>query len=482
MKKIIYSLLVIVLFLNISNICYADYGIPIMNPYEAKIINQGGAVINSYTSTNNTVIPYGTTVEVEYEFNNKAFVRYNNNPGEINLEDIAPVTEVFENKEPKTEEKDMYVYRKEAYLYNGPSIKYSKVDGGYELPVGTIVHIKSCSDAWGYVEYEGKSGWVYIYTSDAVSPYNMVCSLTEIQKEEFAYYYTQKEIVLNSSVGAEDIVGTIPAGEHIKSYFYSYYPDPHGKTIYIEHNGVKGWYTIDLREVFQDYSSITDYTAIAINNVELYSDISYDENEFKFSNQVGTIPQRKEVKVIYETLDNYVNYMYVEYNGTTGWIKDYMNVSTCRRLWNKEDVKLKKDYKTINIETMEETGEFLPAGEIFNIKYCFSTTENAPSIYAYYLENNNKSGWVSMTYDESEDAMETIANSVEFDDLTKVNISEILESKENVKETENSAEENNPNTKENIVNNQFRNCVLIAIIIAVIAMIVIIVINKKRKK
>lgn len=481
MKKIIYSLLVIVLFLAISNVCYADYGIPMMNPYEAKIVNQEGATTNSYiSSSNSTVIPYGTVVKVQYEFSGIAYVDYNGNSVGISLEDIVPVNEVFENSEPEEKEKDMYVYREGAYLYNGPSVKYSKVDEGYEIPIGTVIHIKSCSDAWGYVEYEGKSGWVYIYTSDEVSPYNMVCSLTEIEKEEYAYYYTLKEITLTSSIGAKDYIGRIPAGEHIKSYFYSAYPDPHGKTVYIEHNGLKGWYMINSSEVVQDYSLKTDHTVITNKVVELYSDISYEDYDYKFSNVVGTIPARKEAKMIYETVDNYVNYVYLEYDGTAGWVNNITDVSECKRVWNKESVKLKQDCKVVNIETMEETGEVLSAGETFNVKYEIYPNDTT-SFIAYCLENNSKRAWVAMTYQESTECFEINSTDFDYDKLEKIDISKIVDTEEKVEKTNDLNEENNV-VANNSTNNEFRNCILIAIIVTVVAVIVIIILNKKRKK
>lgn len=480
MKKVIYSL-VIVLFLAISNVCYADYGIPMMNPYEAKIVNQEGATTNSYiSSSNSTVIPYGTVVKVQYEFDGIAFVEYNGNSVGVNLEDITPTNEVFENLELEEKEKDMYVYREGAYLYNGPSIKYSKVDGEYELPVGTVVHIKSCSDAWGYVEYKGKNGWVYIYTSDQVSPYNMACSLTEIQKEEYAYYYTLKEITLNSIVGAEDSIGTIPAGEHIKSYFYSEYPDPHGKTIYIEHNELKGWYIVNASEVVQDYSSFTNYTAITDKDIELYSDINYEDFDYKFSNVVGKIPAKKEAKIIYETVDNYVNYAYLEYNGIAGWTSDNTSISESKRFWNKEIVKLKQDCKVINFETMEETGEVLLAGETFDVKYRVYPNEST-SFIVYCLEKNGKNAWVAMTYNESIEHFETTFQDFVYDDLEKVDLSKIVNIEEKVEETNDLNEENNV-VANNSTNNEFRNCILIASVIAVVAIVITIILNKKRKK
>lgn len=330
MKKFFYFSMILICFILISNFCYADYGIPMIIEYDAKVINPNGTNTLDYSGKTNGVIPYETVVHVLYEDGGKAFVLQNNNTVGINLEDIKPVSNEIDMSKANNEEIEMYVYKEGAYLYNGPSITYGKMEGDIEIPKGTIVKIEASTDTWGYVEYNGIKGWVYIYTSDAISPYNMTCSLTNIGREDYSHYYTIKDITLTSTIGAKDNVGTIPAGEHVNSYFYSYYPDPHGKTVYIEYKDLKGWYTINEEEVYQDYSSL-DIKITIDENCQIYSEIGpikTDTYERDLLNNVGSLQANTECKAIYETLNGYVNYMCVEYNGENVWVDSYYSNNT----------------------------------------------------------------------------------------------------------------------------------------------------------
>ena len=89
MKKMIYTFIVILFIMIFSNISYADYGIPGIIDYDAKIINEKGAKAES----GNEVIPYGETVHVIYEVDGCAAIEYNKKTVNVKLEDIKPVTE-----------------------------------------------------------------------------------------------------------------------------------------------------------------------------------------------------------------------------------------------------------------------------------------------------------------------------------------------------------------------------------------------------
>lgn len=321
-KKVFYSFMILIAFILVSNFCYADYGVPMIIEYDAKIINTNGANTSDYFGEPTGVIPYGTVVHVLYENHGKAFISQNNDNVGINLEDIKPVSNEVDISKANSGEMEMYVYKEGAYLYNGPSIAYGKIEDEIEIPKGTIVKIEASTESWGYVEYNGVKGWVYIYTSDPISPYNMTCSLTNIQGEDYSHYYTIKDITLTSTVGANDNVGTIPAGEHINSYFYSYYPDPHGRTVYIEHGELKGWYTITEGEVYRDYSNL-DLKVTTSENYKIYSEIGplkTDTYEREFFNNVGILQANTECKAMYETINGYIDYICVEYNGKNVWI------------------------------------------------------------------------------------------------------------------------------------------------------------------
>lgn len=363
MKKVFYFFMMLIAVVLISNFSYADYGVPEIIQYDAKIINESGAEALDYSGNIIGVIPAETIVTVLYEHDGKAFIKYNNSDVGIDFKDIKPVSnEINLSKANYYEKEEMYVYREGAYLYNGPSIAYGKVEGDIEIPKGNFVKIEAGTESWGYVEYNGVKGWVYIYTSDYVSPYNMTCSLTNIAHEDYSHYYTIKDITLNSTIGANDNIGTIPAGEHINSYFYSYYPDPHGITIYIEYKDLKGWYTVNEEEVYQDYSSL-DITATVSQNCKIYSEIlpiNPNTYEREFSNNIGTLVANTECKVIYKTVNNYIDYIFIEYNGIEGWVDtDYYSINTDYQKLVDVSQFINKEESEDQIEETQNTDEFI---------------------------------------------------------------------------------------------------------------------------
>lgn len=380
MKKVCYSFLMLIFLVLISNYSYADFGIPEIIQYDATIINESGANAVDYSGNTIAVIPSETVIKVLYENDRKAFIKYNNSDVGVSLEDIKPISNEIDISEATYGEKEMYVYKEGAYLYNGPSITYGKVEGDIEIPKGNIVKITASTETWGYVEYNGIKGWVYIYTSDTVSPYNMTCSLTNIDYEDFSHYYTIKDISLNSTIGANDNIGTIPAGEHINSYFYSYYPDPHGRTIYIEYKDLKGWYTINEEEVYQDYSNL-DITASVSQNCKIYSEIlpmNSDTVERTFSNSIGTLTANTECKVIYETVNKYIDYIYIEYNGITGWLdtnsysinSNYQELVDISKLVNKENSEDKVEETPSTDELVVEQNQNISKDLENRLTYC----------------------------------------------------------------------------------------------------------------
>lgn len=476
MKKVIYTFSIVLLIMLFSNFCYADYGIPGIIDYDAKIINEKGAKAEH----GNEVIPYGETVHVIYEVDGCAAIEYNKKTVNVKLEDIKPVTEEVDFSKAKDTQKDMFVYREGAYLYKGPSITYGKVDGETEIPVGTRVKIESCTDMWGYVEYNGIKGWVYIYTSDEVSPYNMDCSLTEIADKVNSHYYTLKDISVSSTVDGKNVVGTIAKDSSVDFYFYSEYPDPHGKSAYIKYEDIEGWYLQDEEEVYADYSK-QDVGVYVYKDLDIYSEISNasDYTNTKFTNKLTTIPANTECKLVYSTLDTYVNYIKVDYNGTQGWIKDdgYSIDESKRNVNNPYQIKLKEKASIIDKDTYKETGETLESGKILTVKYMVNMY---PDSY-FCVINDDEEIWIKASRYEN-----VFDSEPEYDNLkdSYVDISQFEIKEDDTNNSSNSVKDDNNKKKRNVddeLESDLIYCIVGAVCVAIIAIIVIIVINKKKK-
>ena len=476
MKKII-RLFIIIFIMLFTNICYADYGLPGIIEYDAKIINEAGAKAES----GKELIPYGTTVHVIYETNGYATIKYNNTSVNIKLADIKPISEEVDFSKAKNDQKDMFVYREGAYLYKGPSITYGKVDGNIEIPVGTRVKIESYTDMWGYVEYNGIKGWVYIYTSDGESPYHMVCSLTEIADKVNSQYYTLTDISVSSTVDGKNVIGTIPKGIIVDSYFYSAYPNPHGKSIYFKYGDIEGWHTENSKELYADYSQ-QDIGVYVYKDLDIYSDISniLDEGNAKFKNKIKTIPEKTECKLIYKTLNTYVNYIKVEYNGVQGWIKDDVGYSIDGYKTNVKypmPIKLTTRTPIIDKATFKPTGEYIDNGKVLSVKYNINMY---PNTY-FCVVSDDKEIWIKA------DKYENVANAKTDYNVLKdayVDITPFEKTNENLSNTSSSNEDNSNELKRSVDNTLESNliyCVIGGILVAIIAIIVIIIINKNKK-
>lgn len=491
MKKIILRNSIIIsfvlfLFLMFSNISYADYGVPEIIEYDATIIAEDGVEVEDSLSGNQIVkIPYGDKVHVLYETEGKAFAEYNGKTISINLEDIKPASEDVDISKAKGGQKNMYVYREGAFLYKGPSITYGKLDENIEIPVGTIVKIEASTETWGYVEYNGYKGWVYIYTSDYVSPYNMVCSLTEIAYKETSHYITINEIELTDGPGSSNVVGTIPAGEKIDFYLYSNYPDPHGECDYVVYKDLKGWFQCNEQDVYKDYSE-QDLSIFAISDCEIYEDTSYNK-------KIGTIPAYSEFKLIYETVDEIEPKVFIEYNGVRGWLKHNISGSNENRFISevpniyKSTLIPNKSINIIDINTKENTGKSLEATKEYYEIYNYYDFDNKTTyIYVEDTENKENTGWIisnssdySSRYNYSDADYEFYLNN--YVDLSSVlEVNDDTQSTDIAKEKEESKESDKRNI-DSILENKLLLCVILAVIIFVVAIIIIVLVNKNEK-
>lgn len=483
-NRVLILTILFIIFFGIYNFAYADYGIPDIIEYKAIITNKEGAVAKGTNKTDEDItIPYNEQVVVYCEADGDkvptVFVRYESHTFKISMDDIKPI-EDSDSLVKKAQERQvhdpMYVFREGAYLYEGPSICYDQIfdDNGdpIEIPVGTTVEFEASADAWGYTEYNGTKGWVYICTSPKQSVYrDLDCALAFIAKENYSDLYTLNKITLYNEPGGNKVTGTIPADE-IVTYLYSVaYPDPHCAAVYIETKNAKGWYQVTDVDTMQDYSKF-NVDALITSNTSLYKNINLETE--KASNEITKIPEGEKVKLLAVYKNGYTDalFAYIEYDGQKGFYMNTGEEDECIMLPKVASyfdfiICLKEDAEIFDIPNYESTGEYFNKGEKLSIIY-----ESYPYMY---VTNGNKEGIIylgTLSYDIEEET-----------ELVKDTVSKELTS--NVVEdnvvNDSETEEIEPETNEieTLSRNNLAICIYIAIIVLAIIVIKVKIGNKK---
>ncbi len=469
-------LLLFLLFLFIIPIYVnADMALPEIIPYKARVINKNGteSVSNPYEQKDSMLIPYDTLVEITFEENEYGMTNYNGKSCYIKLSDLRAVSEETEPVGEKVVSKKYYVWEEGAYLYKGPSKAYDKVDGNIQIKPGTTVTCKYSENhvGWGYVEYNGVKGWVYIYQCYKYTPYNEVSHLVDIS-EGNTKIYTLKDITLeNSPTKREKTNIVVPAFTEVQ-YKYEYMYNPHKKYICIEYNGKEGWHEIE--EI--DNLSIAyncknkNISLIAVKDVPIYEKFNEENN-----NVIGTILAKEECDVIYAS--NYYygdeSWCYVHYNDISGWVntkgEDYLiSVRYNYDLINDNYFEYTTDRDFIIYDNVNgiETDVIIPKDTVLNKKYAY--TDNNSSWWSYVF-NDKYSGWIKGDFYKS--SVENTSN----ENTLIENTNEIND--------ENLAEEKENNIQRLFsIQNTLIICILVASIIAIISIFLIKKINSKENK
>ena len=181
-----------------------------------------------------------------------AYVEAEIGTGYVCTDDIVPDEEVFSGKSFLNSYQDTYVAdaAKGVEIRKGPSRMYDTVA---VIPQGETFTVSEFDSNlnnpyYGYVNYGGKEGWVYVYDFDLD---HAVC-----YKVDSASYFAGKAQVISTGVYLADIRrddGTkylrlsddIPLGTTLKYDKYCYL-DATNVAAYTEYNGTKGWLTFSV--------------------------------------------------------------------------------------------------------------------------------------------------------------------------------------------------------------------------------------------
>ncbi len=476
MKKTKLLLLFFLLFLFIIPIYVnADMGAPEISTYTARVINKNGAesVLDLYEPKDSILIPYDTLVEITFEENEYGMTNYNGKSYYTKLSDLRAVSEETEPVGEGVESKNYYAWEEGAYLYKGPSKAYDKVDGNIQIKPGTTVNVRNyIKNAWGYVEYNGVKGWVYIYQCYKNAPYKEVSHLVDIS-EGNTKIYTLKDITLeNSPTKQEKTNIVVPAFTEVQ-YKYEYMYNPHKKYICIEYEGKEGWHEIeDVDNLSIAYNCKNEnISLIAVKDVTIYEKFNEENN-----NVIGTIPAKEECDVLYASIYYYgdESWCYVHYNDISGWVntkgEDYLISERYNYgLISDKYSEYTTDSDTIIYDNVNgiETNVVISKDTVLSEKYTYTDSDNLSSWH--YVFNDKYSGWIKNDFYKA--SSENTSN----ENTLIENTNEIID--------DNLVEEKENNMQKLFsIQNILIICILVALIIAIISIFLIKKINSKENK
>ena len=396
-KLLLFSLLILIM----PVLVLADAGGPSFTEYNVRVTNKNGTDLLYYDSKTNDMASTNkhfnfddiiSGIVFEENINNERY-GYSQTEGYfVKLKDVQAYGEVdFEFlKERGFEPGKLYVYKSGAYLYKGPSKTYGKVDGEVELPVGTTIQYTYRDELFAYVEYNGVSGWVYIYqpadNSEGSGPYKEGSSLANIESGKLI---TLDETPIYKDTIGEDTIGSIPKNVNL-SYKYSYYKSNFLKMYYVKYNGISGW--VKDVGIYQKNKTIFSH----LKEVTICKDRVYEE----CTNPLGTIPKNTMVNVKY-SFNSFDRWYYVEYNGISGWVYDD-NYDLDVYYSTKIKYLLKKDAYFYTDIYGDKTDKVLEPQEIIVDYVIWDNNDYESNICWLYINDGNNKGWIKSSNDDIE--------------------------------------------------------------------------------
>lgn len=398
MKRL--KIFIIGLVLLIPCLVKADAGGPIFSEYNVRVSNKNGTdlVYFDYQNNNKEVVKKHLNYDdvvlgIIYEdvINGENYGYSNNSDGYVKLKDVIAFGDIdFDKlKENGYKPGKLYVYKKGAYLYKGPSKVYGKVEGEIELPVGTTIEYTYRDDLFAYVTYNNVSGWVYIYQPLSVEvsgPYKEGSSTANI---EYGKLITIEDTVIYDDPVNNELVGTIPKDITL-NYKYIYDYGLINKYYYVEYKGISGW----VKNVAIYEKNRTIFTNL--NEITICKDRVLE----KCSNPLGTIPKLQIIDVKY-TSPGFDRWFYVEYNGISGWVYSDSYESSI-------EVSYKVKYllkKSVNYYTDiygDITDKILEPKEIITDYVLWDNNDTSSDMRWVYVNDGNEKGWIKVNSNDLE--------------------------------------------------------------------------------
>lgn len=425
-KRILSAVFAVIICLTAAMPAFADNG-GYFTPYNITVTSETGVVLydhvwnadmtRSIMRPMTIFVPSGTqlTVTGEREFEGEVYlaVEYSDFNAYVPLSKVSLQKEIAgtEVAYATAAERSVVIINKDGvYLRKGPSLAYEI--SSELIPYGTVITYSKVNsqfelDAqWAYTEYNGISGWLYIYQYGTESIYDCAYILSE------ADGYTGTLEVLTDGAHLTEtadpqsvkVAENIPAGTTFTyKYFYENYDSI---SAFVEYNGVKGW----LRTRDSAYKVATGERGgiyvLAGNGLPLYEK-PLDES----AQVIATLPKNTNLSVDKQYWDaeevdgklTETRWMHVNYNGTQGWVYSDDITEYCY-MFSAYDLKIAAaDSLNLYSEPDEESKVISVVPKDTVVTCVYETKAQKGDIVAYwsFVEYNGAQGWIFSTEEEA---------------------------------------------------------------------------------
>lgn len=344
MKKLLSIIFTAIIMLSLAVPAFADGGGPIYVGFDVVVTDYLGAPIYDYDYETGKMVKtlkraaYDRKLEIsgEYQFEGEVYLYFwdgEDDHGYVNKNDVRSVNETISYTEEDKLETPIKIYVfEDTYLRKGHSYMFDTV--GSPIKAGTELTIKYVvgdlyETSWGFVTYNGASGWIDLCMSDDTCPTALV--VDDDRRYSGSLYVafdgvklTERPESVRSDAEVKYVTGNIPVGTKLEFDVYSEKYD--NISVYTEYNGVKGWVTCDIYY----YTDELNKTAIGKEEVLFITEKSvpvYGKIADKSSKVIGHLEKGSFVTAEYYCVrlesDSETRgeiWYGVEVNGKLGWV------------------------------------------------------------------------------------------------------------------------------------------------------------------
>lgn len=309
------------LIISLQIVVFADMDAPHINSYQAIISNIDGATYYSYDWATRKfsevgTLNYGDKIEISYEeyINNETYGGFYKNQeqyGEMYMVktsnfDVFDESIVIPENFNKNNEKKAIVLKEDGIsIYDGPAYGYEKLNA--VIPKGeqiTLYDDKNVGSPWYYTEYKDTSGWVCILEGSI----------------GFDAWYENYEIMTYKDLKVYDdttytkVVGIIPANTKIKDFLEI---DDWSMGKFVIYNNISGYVSNE------EIATNSPWTEEISTYVVPYPSKLYEKGDLR-SKVLEEIPEGTKLSFTISSNARYLEqFIYVTYNGKTGWVYNF---------------------------------------------------------------------------------------------------------------------------------------------------------------
>ena len=320
MKKLFNILILFGLLLAIN--VKADMGPPTLPSLKGEIINDGAKCYenNDYKKVV-TTFNKGQVILVDNY--GDGYTYYNEEKEEscyIKASDLNFNKEKYELKREDRSESEvslLVVNEDGVEMHKGPSDFYDKA--GVKIPKGTQLKTRyTIGSYWYYVTYNDVEGYISSENNTIVSKYDdydggELYTTTEVTITSKGFRFANTEEEEKKLANENKVLGTIPANTLIKDVWNTDYT----RNFYLTYNGITGF--IPGSSSYDTlYARKTAGKIKPLNKMDVYEDITYDDNGKLTSKKIGTVEANREYEVSYSTSDPESDLYYI--TSLKGWV------------------------------------------------------------------------------------------------------------------------------------------------------------------